>query len=61
MEYTKKEIEKRLKDILHEMLRSFHQEDSILSLKYDVEKQECNLRMRVHIVKEDDYVGFGVY
>lgn len=61
MKYSKEEIEKRLKDMLHEMLRGYHQEDSILSLEYDEEKQECNLKMNVHIVEEDDYVGFGVY
>ena len=61
MEYSKEEIEKRLKDMLHEMLRGYNQEDSILSLEYDEEKQECNLKMNVHIVEEDDYVGFGVY
>ncbi len=61
MKYNKEEIEKRLKDMLHEMLRDYNQEDSILSLEYDEEKQECNLKMNVHIVEEDDYVGFGVY
>ena len=61
MKRNKEEIEKRLKDMLHEILRSWSQEDSILSLEYDEEKQECNVRMNVHIVEEDDYVGFGVY
>jgi len=61
MEYTKEEIENRLKDMLHEILRTYNQENSILSLEYDEENQECNLRMSVHIVEEDDYIGFGVY
>ena len=61
MKYSKEEIEKRLENMLHEMLRSFHQEDSILSVKYDEKKQECNIKMNVHIVEEDDDVGFGAY
>jgi hypothetical protein len=47
--------------MLHEILRGYHQEDSILSLEYDEEKQVRYLKMDVHIVEEDDYVGFGVY
>jgi hypothetical protein len=47
--------------MLHEMLRGYNQEDGILSLEYDEKKQECNLKMNVHIVEEDDYVGFSVY
>lgn len=61
MKYSKEEVEKRLKDTLHEMLRGCHQEDSIISLEYDEEKQQANLVMNVHIVEEDDYVGFGGY
>ena len=61
MNKTKEEIEKRLKDMLHEMLRGYHQEDSILSLEYDEEKQECTVKLSVHIVEEDDYIGFSVY
>lgn len=60
-DYNKEEIEKRLKDMLHEILRGYNQEDSILSLEYDEEKQECTVKMNVHIVKEDDYIGFGCY
>ena len=61
MPYTKKEIEKRLKASLHEILRDGAQEDSIISLKYDSKKQECTVQMTVHIVPEDDYVGFAGY
>lgn len=61
MKYTKEEIETRLKDMLHEILRGYYQEDSILSLEYDEEKQKCNLKMNVHIVEEDDYIGFAGY
>ncbi len=61
MKYSKEEIESRLKDMLHEILRGYNQEDSILSLEYDEEKQECNLKMTVNIVEEDDYVGFAGY
>lgn len=59
--YSKKEIEKRLKDMLDDMLRSYNQEGSILSLKYDEKKQECNVKMNIHIFEEDDYVGFSGY
>lgn len=59
--YSKEEIEKRLKDMLHEMLRGYNQEDSILSFKYDEENEKCNIEMTVHIVEEDDYIGFGCY
>ena len=61
MKYTKEEIEKRLKDMLHEMLRGYNQEDSIISLEYDKDKGECNLKMDVNIVEDDDYIGFGCY
>lgn len=59
--YNKEEIEKRLKDMLHEILRSHGQEDSIIKLEYDEANQQCNIKMNVHIIEEDDYVGFGVY
>lgn len=59
--YSKTEIENRLKELLHEMLRGYNQEDSIISLEYDEEKNECNLKLTVNIVEEDDYVGFGGY
>ena len=61
MKYTKEEIEKRLKDILHEILRGYNQEDSIVSIDYDEEKRECTIKMNVHIVDRDDYIGFGCY
>ena len=61
MTHTKEEIEKRLKDMLHEMLRGYNQEDSIISLDYDETNQECNIKMTVNIVDEDDYIGFGCY
>jgi len=59
--FSKEEIEKRLKDMLHEMLRTQYQEDSIISLTYDEEKNECLVRMTVNIVEEDDYIGFNGY
>ena len=61
MKYSKEEIEKRLKDMLYEMLSSQNQEDGFISLEYDEEKQECNVRMSVHTVEEDDYIGFSGY
>jgi hypothetical protein len=61
MKYSKEEIEKRLKDTLYEILSDQNQEDGFISLEYNEEKQECNVRMSVHIVEEDDYIGFGSY
>lgn len=61
MKYTKEEIEEKLKDMLHEILRGHNQEDSIISVSYDEEKQECNIKMTVSIVEEDNYVGFASY
>ena len=61
MKYSKEEIEQKLKDLLYEMLSSYNQEGSILSLEYDEEKQECNLKMSVNIVEEDNYIGFSSY
>lgn len=61
MEKTKEAIEKQLKDMLHEMLRSYNQEDSIISLEYDETSQECTVKMTVHIVEEDNYIGFSGY
>lgn len=61
MKYSKEEIEKSLKDTLYEILSDQNQEDGFISLEYNEEKQECNVRMSVHIVEEDDYIGFGSY
>jgi hypothetical protein len=55
------EIEERLNNFLHEILRDYNQEDSIISLRYDGEKNECIVRLTVNIVEEDDYVGFSGY
>lgn len=61
MQYTKEEIEKRLVDMLYEILRGHNQEDGIRSLVYDEENQVCTVKLDVHIVKEDDYIGFAGY
>ena len=59
--YSKVEIEKRLNDTLHEALRSCNQEDGIVSLEYKPETGECVVKFNVHIVEEDDYIGFDGY
>lgn len=61
MSYTKKEIEFQLMNTLNEMLRNYNQEDSIISLDYDENNQQCTVKMNVHIVEKDNYIGFGVY
>jgi hypothetical protein len=61
MDYTKEEIETRLKSLLHEMFRGANQEDGILSLEYNEKKQECTVKLNVSIIEEDDYIGFSGY
>lgn len=61
MKYTNQEIEIRLEEALHEMLEGFNQEDSIISLDYDPTNQSCLVKLKVHIVEEDDYIGFSAY
>ena len=61
MDYTKEEIETRLKGLLHEIFRGASQEDGILSLEYNEKKQECTVKLNVSIIEEDDYIGFSSY
>jgi len=58
---TKEIIEYRLTQALKEMMSDYNQEDGFISLDYDPEKEECTVKLTVHIVEEDDYVGFGGY
>lgn len=55
------EIEKSLKDMLHEMLRDYNQEGGLVSLEYDEVNMQCTVKMNVHIVEDDEYIGFGGY
>jgi len=59
--FTKEQIEKRLMDMLYEMLSDYNQEDGIISVEYIEGSHECTVKMNVNIVEEDDYVGFGSY
>jgi len=61
MKYSKEIIEERLKDILYECLSNANQESGLISLEYDEENEECNVKLSVCIVEEDDYVGFDGY
>ncbi len=61
MNYTKEEIETRLKEVLYDLLSYGNQEGSILSLNYNEKKQECNVTLTVNIIEEDDYIGFDGY
>ena len=61
MNYTKEEIESRLKELLYDLLSYGNQEGSILSLNYNEKKQECNVTLTVNIIEEDDYIGFDGY
>jgi len=60
---NKSNLEKQqiLKNQLHELLRSGAAEDSIRSFVYDETRDECIIRLSVHEVKEDNYIGFGSY
>ena len=58
---TKKEIEEILTNLLYDCLQSANQEDAIISLKYDEKNNEAIVRLSVHIVEEDNYVGFNGY
>ena len=61
MNYTKEEVETRLEEASYEMLEGFNQEDSIISVDYDPTNQSCLVKLKVHIVERDDYIGFGAY
>jgi len=61
MKYSKKQIEKRLKDMLYDLLSSGNQESALKNLTYDKKTKQCNIIMNVHIVEEDDYIGFDGY
>ena len=59
--FTKDEIREGLRELLSECLGSCNQDGAVLSLEYDEEKQECTVKMTVHIVDEDNYIGFEGY
>lgn len=59
--FSKDEIEEGLRELLNECLRGANQEGSIISIKYDEDRQECTVQMTVHIVDEDDFIGFEGY
>lgn len=61
MKYTKQEIETRLNRMLYDMLSDYNQESAILNLVYDPKTETCNVVLSVHIVEEDDYIGFDGY
>lgn len=61
MKYSKEEIESKLKELLNELLESGKQDGSIIDLTYDESEEQCYVTLSVHIVEEDDYVGFQGY
>lgn len=61
MKYTKEQIETALKDLLYDLLSYGNQESAIISLEYDEVEEVCNVKLRTHIVEEDDYIGFDGY
>ena len=59
---NKKElIEKELTERLRDCLETYDQDDAFVSLVYDESTQTCMIKMNVHIVEEDNYIGFSVY
>lgn len=61
MKYTKEKIESELYNLLYDLLSNGNQESGIISVKYDEESQTCDVKLDVHIVEEDDYIGFDTY
>lgn len=57
----KEVVEAALKNMLDECLESMNQDGSVRSLEYDPETQTCTVKMTVHIVEEDEYIGFQGY
>jgi hypothetical protein len=47
--------------MLYDMLSDYNQESAILNLVYDDKTETCNVVLSVHIVEEDDYIGFDGY
>lgn len=61
MKYTKEQIETTLVDLLYDLLSYGNQESAIISLEYDDVEKVCNVKLRTHIVEDDDYIGFDGY
>ncbi len=61
MDQSNQAIERELKNLLYEMLSTRYQQDAIISLDYDPKSQECTVKLTVHIVEEDQYIGFAGY
>jgi len=58
MNLSKEQIE----EILTEQVReSFNYNDSILSVDYNMQKEEFTVVFKVHIVEEDNYIGLMCY
>ena len=52
-------INSELKELLHEMLRDYNMEDSIVSTSYDKETNEFIVTFEPHI--EGETVSLGIY
>jgi len=55
---SKEKIEKTLYEMLDELLEGGNQDGAIESLTYDEKTNTCTVKMSVHIVEEDEYIGF---
>ena len=55
------EIASDLKNQLKECLEIHNAEQCINRFKYDADKQQVMVVLDVHVVEEDDYIGFGSY
>lgn len=61
IKYTKEQIEKSLRDLLNELMRSDNQDGSIRSFHYNEDTKQCTVVFSTCIIEEDDYIGFQGY
>ncbi len=61
MDLSKENIETELARLLDELLARGNQDGSIINLEYDKGTETCKVTMSVHIVEEDQYIGFQAY
>lgn len=61
MDKSKNTVERSLRSLLDELLEYGNQDGSIISVHYDEENEKAIVEMNVHIVEEDNYIGFAGY
>ena len=61
MNKGKEEIAEELADMLHELLRYGNQEGSFKVTGINLETMKFNVEFNIHVVEEDNYIGFAGY